>query len=84
MEFSVADDNRKRCKGCKGKLLKGQERIGYQDQSPPTSFFNGKPIDKRISGFWHPECFQKGLDHFGSTLKIAQLRGAPILNSYEE
>jgi hypothetical protein len=77
MEFSVADDNRKKCKGCPEKLREGQDRIGYEDKSPHTMFMHGKPLDKKICGFWHPTCFQKGLEHFGSTLKIEQLRGSP-------
>ena len=67
MKWSVAHDNRQTCRGCKVKLRAGEGRIEGE-----TSCFG-----TRRRPFWHPACFQKGPEHFGSALDIKELRGAP-------
>ena len=69
MEWSISEDNRKTCKGCPAKLTKGGDRIGCLQYDPWGH--------RNIEGYWHPACFQQGLKHFGSTLEIEGLRGAP-------
>ena len=67
VEWSVGHDNRQTCRGCNVKLRKGEGRIGGEN-----AWFGGVR-----RSFWHPACFQKGLEHFGSALDIKELRGAP-------